>query len=874
MTVTVRHARLENGLRVILKEVHAAPVTSTWLWYRVGSRNEVEGGTGLSHWVEHMMFKGSERFPRGSIMRAVDRHGGYMNAMTSYDFTAYYETLPADRTDLALELEADRMAGATFDAAEVEAERTVIIAEREGSENEPRYMLAEEVTAAAFHVHPYHHQTVGWKEDLRHLTRDELYTHYRRYYMPNNAVLVLAGDFDADSVLGRVEEYFGPIPAGEVPPSMVRPEPVQRGERRVTLRMPGSSPILRVAYHTPPVSHPDYIPLVVLDAVLSGGKAMFAFGDSPTRSARLYRALVETQLASSAGSSYHPSLDPFLLSLGATVRLGREPAEVEEAMLAEVERLHREPVQERELQVAIRQTQAQFAYHSESVTSQALTLGFLEMVDRHERMDTVLDELAGVTPDDVLRVAREYLTEDNRTVGWFKPTIEGGAAAADVDAAAGVGQAAQLWSIPNRGMFAYHTISPETVARQRLENGITVLVKENPASSTVTFRGEIQPGGLYETESNTGLASLMAAMLRRGTRRRTFQELNTALDDVGASLSFYADADSTGTSARGLADDLDLLIDLLAEMLIEPAFPEGELEKYRGQLLTHLNILENDTGYRADLAFMEALYPAGHPYARPTLGTRETVAGLTRDDVEAFYRAYAHPATMVLSVVGAVQAERVIERLSAALGGWRVEGDAHAWAIPPAETPADIIERRITIPGKSQVDLVWGVVGMARSDPDYYPAMMGNIVMGRLGMMGRLGDSVREREGLAYYVSSSMPSGPGPQPWNVSAGVHPKDVGRTVELTLQEIARLRDEPVSAEELDDCRSFLTGALPLQIETNDGVAGLLVAIEQYGLGLDYLQRYPEIIGAVTAEEIRRVAAQYLTLDRYVLTMAGTF
>jgi zinc protease len=867
MTVTVRQARLDNGLCVILKEVHTAPVTSTWLWYRVGSRNEVEGRTGLSHWVEHMMFKGSERFPRGSIMRAVDRYGGYMNAMTGYDFTAYYEMLPSDRVDLALEFEADRMTGALFTPSEVEAERTVIIAEREGSENEPRYMLAEKVTATAFRVHPYHHQTIGWKEDLQQITRDELYAHYRRYYMPNNAVLVMVGDFDAQAQLERVETYFGAIPPGEAAPTAVRSEPQQRGERRVTLRMPGSSPILRVVYHTPPVSHPDYIPLVVLDAVLSGGKAMFTFGDSPTRSARLYRALVETQLASSAGSNYHPSLDPFLFSLGATVRLGRGPEQVEEALLAEVERLHREPVEEHELQVAIRQTQAQFAYHSESMISQALTLGFLEMVDRHERMDFILDELARVTPEDVLRVARTYLTEDNRTVGWFEPTDEGGDAV-------GKDVPSPHWSIPNRGMFAYSTIRPETVVRHRLENGITVLVKENPASATVTMRGEIQPGGLHETPSTLGLAALTAAMMRRGTRRHTFQELNVALDNVGAALSLYAYADYTGMAGRALADDLDLLIGLLAEMLIEPAFPEEELQKYRGQLLTHLGILQNDTGYRADEAFNEALYPVGHPYAWPTLGTRETLATLTRDDPETFYRTYCHPETMVLSVVGAVQAERVIDRLAASLGSWRKDETPHPWQIPPVGSLEEIVERRVFISGKAQVDLVWGVMGMARSEPDYYAAMMGNVILGRLGMMGRLGDSVREREGLAYYVASSMPSGPGPQPWSVSAGVHPSHVDRTVELILQEIDRLRQEPVSADELDDCRSYLTGALPLQLETNDGMAGMLLAIERYGLGLDYLQRYADIVGAVTAEDIQRVASRYLSTERYVLTMAGSF
>ena len=204
MSTPVHQAHLDNGLQVILKETHSAPVTSTWLWYRVGSRNEVEGHTGISHWVEHMMFKGSSQFPRGSIMRAVDRLGGYVNAMTGHDFTAYYSTLPSDRAELSLRIDADRMTTAIFPPDETELERTVVIAERAGSENEPRYMLSEELTAAAFRVHPYHHQTIGWKQDLVSITRDQLYAHYRSHYVPNNAVLVIVGDFEIDATAKRL----------------------------------------------------------------------------------------------------------------------------------------------------------------------------------------------------------------------------------------------------------------------------------------------------------------------------------------------------------------------------------------------------------------------------------------------------------------------------------------------------------------------------------------------------------------------------------------------------------------------------------------------------------------------------------------------
>ncbi|MFO7918209.1 MAG: pitrilysin family protein [Anaerolineae bacterium] len=871
MSSQIHETHLSNGLKVILKEVHLAPVVSTWLWYRVGSRNEVGGLTGLSHWIEHMMFKGSPDFAKGSIMRLVDRNGGQANAMTSHDFTAYFATLPADRAELALRIEADRMTGAFFDADEFEAERQVVIAEREGAENTPHFVLAEEVTAAAFRLHPYHHQAIGWKEDLATITRDQLHAFYRQHYVPNNAVLVVVGDV-SEAYLGTIEEHLGDIPRSELPQEVIRQEPPLRGERRVTVRMPGSTRLVRISYRTPPVRHEDYIPLVVLDAILSGGKAMFAFDTRQTRSARLYHALVETELASTVGSNYHPSLDPYLLNLGGTVREERESQEVEEALLAQTARLRDEPVREEDLEIAIRQAQAHFAYSSESVTEQALTLGFLEMLDDYRRMEGILDELAAVTPEDVQRVARTYLTEDNRIVGHFVPTEEdAGAQTAAPAADPLVARYRDIWFYsPTRTP----TIGAESVVRRRLDNGIILLVRENPATASVSIEGNMAAGTLCEEGEALGLSAVAASMLRRGTERHTYQELYTALDNVGATLGISAGRDSIMFSGQSLAADFDLLMDLLGEMLTAPTFPESELQKLCGQLSTRLRLLETDTEYRAQRAFMTSLYPSGHPYARPLLGTRQSLAALSREQLIDFYRSYYHPQKMIMSVVGAVEAEHVIERVEATLGAWKMDRPPSEGRVPPVEIPQEAITMRVPLPGKAQVDLFLGTVGMARSSLDYYAAMMANIILGQLGLMGRLGEAVRDNEGLAYSVDSHLRSGLGPHPWFVSAGVHPQKVDAAVEAILREIGRLRTEPIPAEELEDCRSYLTGTLPLQLETNEGVAIFLLSLEQYDLGLDYLQRYPQLIGDVTGEQIQGVMEKYFPEDCYVLAMAGTF
>jgi zinc protease len=418
---------LDNGLKVLIRPIHTAPIASDWLWYRVGGRNEQPGKTGISHWVEHMMFKGTPAFPKGRIMREINSNGGELNGFTSQDYTAYFEILPADRLDLGLRIEADRMANSVFDTQEAENERTVIISEREGSENSPNFLLREEVVAAAYRNHPYGTQVIGWKEDLRNLTREDLWNHYRTYYGPHNGMLVIAGDIEPAALQDRIVELFGSTPAGPPPPPMQVVEPPQIAERRVTITRKGTASYFLAAYHVGNARHAEHFPLLMLDAILSGASPMTFMGGSGVathRSARLYRALVESELASRASSSYSPTIDPGLFYFSATVREGHTLAQVEEVLWKEIERLCAETVTAEELAKAKKQTRAQFAYATESVGNQAFWLGYMEMLGDYHRFWSFADDLDKVTAEDVLRVAQTYLTRANRTVGWFVPADE------------------------------------------------------------------------------------------------------------------------------------------------------------------------------------------------------------------------------------------------------------------------------------------------------------------------------------------------------------------------------------------------------------------------------------------------------------------
>jgi zinc protease len=421
----VLRTRLRNGLEIRLKEIHTAPLISSWIWYRVGSRNEYAGITGISHWVEHMQFKGTPTFPAGMLDRAISRDGGYWNALTWLDWTSYFETMPADRIDLALQLEADRMVHSEFAFSEVKSERTVIISERQGHENEPTFRLYEEIQAAAFRVHPYHHTVIGDMADLQTMTRDVLYDHYRRFYIPNNAVLAVAGDFRARSILKRIRELFGPIPRGPRSEIQPRPEPAQSGERRVTVEGPGETPFLNVVYRVPPGADSDFYPLNVLDSILTGASSLNFFGSGiSNKTSRLYRALVEGELAASIRGGLSATIDPYLYSINVVVRPDRTAGETLEVLDRELQKLTDNPIEMEELIKAIKQARALFAYNSESITNQAFWLGFSEMFAEYTWFEIYLDRLAEVTPEDVLEVARKYLSPSNRVVGIYLPHPE------------------------------------------------------------------------------------------------------------------------------------------------------------------------------------------------------------------------------------------------------------------------------------------------------------------------------------------------------------------------------------------------------------------------------------------------------------------
>ena len=412
---------------------------------------------------------------------------------------------------------------------------------------------------------------------------------------------------------------------------------------------------------------------------------------------------------------------------------------------------------------------------------------------------------------------------------------------------------------------------PDTIVRRTLPNGITLLARENFLSPSVVVLGTVQAGGLEESDEKAGLAALTSSCLLRGAGKRSFHQIYDLLESAGATLSFGSGMHKTSFYARCLSEDLPMVLELAADALRNPTFPADQFERLRGEYLTHLTIREQDTGERSHMAFAEIAY-AGHPYAHDEEGNPKTIRGIALQDLKDFHKKRYGPAKMIVTVAGAVHSGKAVHWVEKYFGDWKNPGQAERPPLPPAPRPARWLETAVSLPGKSQADLVIGAPGPARTAPDYLPAMLGNNILGVFGMYGRIGDAVREAEGLAYYSMSTISGGLGPGPWMVMAGVNPRNVPRAVELIRREIARFTQSKVSRAELADSQASIVGRMPLQMESNEGVAGSLMNIEMFDLGLDYYQRFPSLIRAITPDQILDAARRYLHAERMAMAVAG--
>ncbi len=858
---------LDNGMRVVIKEDHFAPVAALQVWVKAGGADEMDTELGVAHVHEHMLFKGTEKRGLGEIAQAVEGAGGRINAWTSWNETVYHIVIASRFADTALDVLSDAVRHSSFDPEELDKELDVVLEEWKRGEDSPSRRIFQGLFGTAFTEHPYRRPVIGTKESIEGLSREKILSFFGRYYTPNNMTLLVIGDVDTKKMKKAINKAFASFEARDLdrPPRTI--EPPQNETRFVVDRMEIKEAHLAVGFHVPSALHEDAPILDLLSFIVGGGE-----------SSRIYKRLVaDTQLATGAGTFAYTPPDPGLLVTTASLE-SHDMKKAFEVIIEELAAVRETPVTREELERARVNLESDFVFRNETVQGQARELGYAITVHDDPDYDEVyLRALRSATVADLQAVAAKYLTPENMTVVSLLPneadeTLAAGDAAAlaaplrreittmatDIKAIQRVGSAvesAESDTKQDKKSDKKHkkATEPKLIT---LENGTRIIVAEHHDVPVFSVRAAVLGGVLAETPENNGISNFVAEMLTRGTTDRSREQLTLDIESIAGSLGGFAGNNSMGVSGSFLSSSFDEAMDLFLDVLRKPSFNEEEVEKTRREFLLAIKNREDQSSHVAfDLTY-KTVYP-DHPYGMTGLGEKESVEAITVDDLRAFYDKSLDPSTLVITFVGDIDADTVVEKLRKGIGDLKpVEP---GFELPPnAPLPTEVREA-FKSTKRHQTHVVIAYPSVDLKHPDRYAlAVLDNILSGQ---SGRLFYVLRDQQSLAYSVTAFFTKGLAPGLFGGYIATDPDNAERAIDGMMKEFEKIRAKNVDAEELERSQRYLVGSRAISLQTNGSTAEDMAFNELYGMGYDAGKEYAENILAVTADDVRRVAKKYL-------------
>ncbi len=852
-----------NGLRILLLPEKSVPVVTFMVTYHVGSRNEVTGTTGATHLLEHLMFKGTEKFDRSrgtGFDQVLERVGAETNATTWLDRTNYFATVPANALPLLVEIEADRMRNLALREEDRRPEMVVVRNEFERGENDPRTALDKEIWSAAFQAHPYHHDTIGWRSDIENVPIAKLREFYDTFYWPDNATVTLIGDFEPKAALTEIAKRYGAIPKAPHPiPQIYTEEPEQTGPRRVVVKRGGELGVVAIAHKIPPATHADWPALQVLSAILAHGKT-----------SRCYRALTDKNLTTEVAGLPGFNHDPSLHITTADLTPDTKHEDVERRLLAEIERIKKDGVTAAEVQTAVAKLLADRSFAGDGTFAQAEQINECIAVGDWTLFVSLEEKYRAVTAADVKRVAATYLTERHSVTGWFVP--EAGTEAPQERRKADEHPALKEVVPPKTPDLALsppsRTNLAGTVVREKVA-GIDLLLCRTGVKDVVTLRGSIAAG--ENAAANPALAHLTVGMIERGTKMHDQFAIAAMLEKAGVTMEFKVNVDTVEFEVKLLRKDVPLVLSLLAEEFRTPAFSAAEFAKEKKQFIAEVRQALESTDDQAAIVFSQAICPPGHPSRGA--GLQELIAATgkaTLAEVRAFHAANYGPDGMHLVAAGDFDPAEFKAELARAFAGWK--GGRSPKASAPYSFAAG--EKIVEIPDKSSVSVIIGQPsGLRVSDPGWIPVNIATAILGR-GFTSRLVGNVRDREGLTYGITSNLAGDSFRDGrWLAKATFAPALLERGLASTRREIQSWWEKGVTAEELEYRKTAAAGRLAVSLETTHGLAEQLLRCAENGLEVSWLDEFPAKVRALTLAEVNAAVRKHLDPEKMVTIKAGT-
>ena len=848
-----------NGLRVLLKQDNTAPVATFMVTYEVGSRNEAIGYTGSTHLLEHLMFKGSRKFNTkkgNSVFQTLQSLGARMNATTWLDRTNYFAVLPSEHLETLIEIEADRMRSAYIKEEDRQSEMTVVRNEFERGQNSPSGVLDENIWATAYQAHPYHHSTIGWKEDIENVSIERLKEFYDTFYWPNNATAIAIGDFTEADALSMIKKHFGKIRKSTKPiPEVYTAEPKQEGIRTITLKRAGQQGIVGVAHKTPSATNPDAAAFMVLSSILSSGK-----------NSRFYKNITDKGLTTSVYIWDSLFRDPGLFTVYANLSPDVDHKTVEEAIVNEYEKIKKDGVSEEEVKRAQSQLIASMKFSQDG--SYAVASGLNEAIASGDwtLYTTYGDKIGAVTKEDIKKIVNKYFLEDLSTIGYFVPLGSGGQGQKPATSAKELEKMKQKHFSTEEELLSSKIIDTEPV------KGIRLLTLKR-GTGVVTMRGSMLGGDIYSTKNNR-TADMVAAMLDQGTTNMSKFEISEKLESAGARLSFFNGQARVGFSGKFLSDDTNMVIGLLADQLKNPLFSKDELEKSKKRQIAGYKRSKESTRGNAMNDMLQAFYGSDHQNS-PTNPDRaiEQIKKLTSEDLKDYHSKNYGLGSMVLVVVGDVDHVKMENLIKQSFDEWKQSPLKNKEEQKTGNRVAN--KAYVTMEDKTSTDFVVGTaLGIDRYHPDYLPLYLATHTLGG-NFSARLMQTVRVKEGLTYGINSAL-SGFGNSNdgyWMVGGTFSPKLLSKGESSTLREIKKWAEGGITQKELDVTKSTLIGGFQVGFDTTGGLAGGILNAAVVHNDLTYLDSYPNMLQSITLDRVNSAISKYISFDGLYQVAAGT-
>lgn len=845
------YERLANGLTLLLRESRLAPVADLQIWALVGSADERPGEEGLAHFHEHMLFKGTARRGVGDVAAEVEGAGGRINAYTSFDVTVYHATMPSDAIATGVDVLVDSLRNSSFDAEEVRRETEVVLEEIRRSEDSPGHVLGDAVFSEAYRVHPYGRPILGPASNVASFDRERVIAFFSRWYTPDNLVVVAAGDFDSRELAEEFRAAFEGAEPGNARRARAS-EPARSSMRSVVLTRPFERVRLDLCWPGPRFRDPVATHLDLLSFILG-----------ECESSRLVRGVKERDgMVDRIDSSSYTPLDPGIFSVNIEVDAPRALDAIE-TVVDEIARLSAEPVSQDELERARANFLASEHFERESVSGMASKLGAFHNLGGDWRGEALyLDAIRNATPGDLQRAAQAHLDPQRVMVGALLPEGEAGG----LDEAKIVGAAQRGAERSKRAFSAARRVSSkDEIISYEFTNGVKLHVQRRREVPVVSLRGAFLGGLLAEGADTAGLTNFTASMWMRGTRSRSASDFARAVENLASDVDGFSGRNSLGITVDVTSDKLEASLDLMAEVLLEPAFDEEEIERERRDVLAAIERREDRLAQLAYLLFTETLFER-HPYRLPMSGTRESVGRFDAAAIRAHHERLIRSENLVMAVSGDVDPDEVARAISMRLAA--LPSGGFDFPSPEVESAPEAIRTAELVKDRAQAHLVLGFAGLSVSDPDRHTLEV--IAQVLAGQGGRLFLELRDRQSLAYSVSAVNVEGLAPGFFSVYIATAPDKVEQARVGILRELERLISEPPTDDELSRAKRYLIGSFAIDGQRNSSHAAHMALDGLYGLGVANRQRYPAEITAITKEEVLRVARAILRLDAYTLAL----